>query len=322
MNKISANVLNWLLEPSEPAVRYLTLRDLVQEPRKSDAVKDAYSKIAKTGWAARILDNQLQGGYWHNYELLHWPKYVSTAYMVMILVDLGLTAENPKLKQSCELLLRVLSQTKEGGFAFGKSSHFCITGNFVRTFIKAGYSDDPRVRRALAWIVDVQKEDGGWHCFPSKRGTLDCWEGLNAFQALPREKWTRGMRRSAERGAEFYLERQLWREGRRRYEPWFRFHYPVHYYYDLLVGLDVITGLCFADDRRLRFALNVLGRKRKSNGRWILESVPPDIAPDDPYQSGPPFEPFPPIRYGLEKIGRPSKMITFRALRVLQRVAG
>jgi hypothetical protein len=320
MNRLPQSVLGWLLEPREPAVRYQSLRDIVGESVESHAVKDAYSQIARKGWVFRILDRQLQGGYWHNYELLHWPKYVSTAYMVMILVDLGLRADNPKLKLSCDLLLRVLSQTEEGGFAFGKSSHFCVTGNFARTFIKAGYADDRRVQRALEWIVDSQKEDGGWHCFPSKHGTLDCWEGLSAFAALPREKWTRGIKNSVERGVSFYLERRLWKEGQKRYEPWFRFHYPVHYYYDLLVGLDVMTSLGCVDDVRLKPALDVLKKKRKPDGKWILDAVPPDIAPGDPYQSGPPFEPFPPIRFGLEKVGMPSKMITLRALRVLQRI--
>jgi hypothetical protein len=242
--------------------------------------------------------------------------------MVMILVDLGLRADNSQLKESCELLLSALSQTRDGGFGFGRSSHFCVTGNFARTFIKAGYSKDARVKRALEWIIDSQKEDGGWHCFPSKHGTIDCWEGLSAFAALPREKWSRKMTRSVERGASFYLERRLFREGPRRSAPWFRFHYPTHYYYDLLVGLDVITSLGYSDDARLRFALDVLRKKRRSDGRWMLDAIPPDIAPDDPYQSGPPYEPFPPIRYGLEMVGKPSKMVTLRALRVLQRVAG
>ena len=76
----------------------------------------------------------------------------------------------------------------------------------------------------------------------SDSGTLDCWEGLVAYITLPRQRWTRSIKRSAERGAKFYLYRRLFEE-RRKYEPWFRFHYPNHYYYDLLVGLHIITAL-------------------------------------------------------------------------------
>ena len=168
-------------------------------------------------------------------------------------------------------------------------------------------------------IVDAQKDDGGWHCFPSKRGTLDAWEGMSAFAALPKERRTRRINRSIERGAEFFLEKRLYNQGR-RYEPWLRFHYPVHFYYDALVGLDILTDLGYGDDARLAPALGILGKKRTARSRWNLDAIQPDIPPDDPYQSGPPWEPFMPIPFALEKAGRPSKMVTLRALRVLKRV--
>jgi hypothetical protein len=320
MHGIQLPVLDWLLEPNQPAVRYQALRDLTTSPAGSFALKATQSKISKVGWASEILRRQLAGGVWHNFELLHWPKYVSTAYMLPLLVDLGLTAKNPSVKRSCDLLLEHLSRAEDGGFGFGKSSHFCVTGNFARTFLTAGYHNDARVRDALDWIVEVQKRDGGWNCFPSKVGTLDCWEGLSAFAAMPRKRWTSKIKESVDRGAEFYLKRHLHVEGKNRYEPWFRFHYPVHYYYDLLVGLDVLTKLGYSDDSRLKFALDVLCAKRSPDGTWILDGIPPDIAPDDPYQSGPPYEPFPPVPFGLETVGAPSKMITLRALRVLKRV--
>lgn len=322
LSKVHPKVLNWLLNPREPSIRFLSLRDLVSESAKDKVeLQEAYSDITKKGWVAKILGQQLQAGFWHNYEMLFWPKYVSTAYMVMTLVDLGVTKDNPNLKRSCELLLDAMSKTSDGGFGGSGNTHFCVTGNFARTFINAGYSEDSRVKKALDWIVDSQKQDGGWNCFPSKDGTLDSWEGLSAFAALPMEKRTRKIKRSIERGAEFYLERRLHKEGKDPYKSWFRSHYPVHYYYDLLVGLDILTSLGYYHDKRLGFALSILRKKCRSDGRWLLDAIPPDIDQDDPYQSWPPYEPFPPIRFGLEEVGRPSKMITLRALRVLQRTS-
>ncbi len=113
-----------------------------------------------------------------------------------------------------------------------------------------GYADDPRVKRIFRWLVNDQKEDGGWHCFKSETGTLDCWEALAALSALPKSKRTRSINASIEKGVEFYLERALHKEGK-KYEPWYRFHYPIHYYYDILVGLNVLTSLGFAADSRL-----------------------------------------------------------------------
>jgi hypothetical protein len=105
------------------------------------------------------------------------------------------------------------------------------------------------------------------------------------------------------------------KEGK-RYEPWYRFHYPVHYYYDILVGLDFMTALGYGDDRRLTYAISLLREERRGDGRWILDAVHPDLegAIAKLYASRPPTP------FSLESIAEPSKMITFRALRVMKRL--
>jgi len=322
------SVIEWLLERSQPAIRHRTLVDIFDQNSKNEDVQKAHSGIPGSGWAAEILGEQLPGlhegnalrfqGYWHNYVLLNRPKYVTTLWKFLVLIDLGLTAKNDQVLKTCRLLSdRYLKQ--EEGF------HLCTTSNVTRAFISAGFDEDNRVRRALDWIVSEQKEDGGWHCFDTPRGTLDCWEPLSVFAALPRERWNRGIKKSAERGAEFYLERRLFREGARKYAPWFRFHYPIHYYYDMLVGLEVLTSLGYGSDPRMKLALELLRKKRGPCGSWALDAIHPDLPPDLPaeeYSSSPPYEPFPAIPWGLEKVGKPSKIITLRALRILKRVDG
>src|SRR2546425_899567 len=183
---------------------------------------------------------------------------------------------------------------------------------------------DPAVEEARAaiplrgWAAEILRtQKPGGHCFDSEKGTLDCWEALAAFGALGRERLTRSMKRSVERGSEFYLERKLHKEGSRKYAPWFRFHYPTHYYYDILVGLDVLTALGYGDDRRLEYGLKVLREKRQPDGRWHLDAVHPDLGPGAKYRVTPPVTPF-----ALEEAGRASKWITLTALRVLKRVEG
>jgi len=311
----------WLLGRDQPSVRYLTLTQVLGRSPDDEEVRRAYSEIPRRGWAAEILKEQLPDfydlrGYWHNYTLLNRPKYIATVWKFLVLTDLGLTAKNPQLKKTCELLSERYLKREEG-------YHLCMTANITRGLLFAGYDKHGRIRRALDWLVKEQKEDGGWHCFGLRRGTLDCWEPLSTFLALPRSRWNRGIKRSVERGAEFYLERELCKEGPRRYAPWFRFHYPVHYYYDLLVGLDLLTSLGYESDYRMRFALDLLHKKRRSDGKWNLDAQNPDIPADLPpevYSTSPPFEPFPTVPFVLERVGRPSKMITLRALRVLKKV--
>jgi hypothetical protein len=308
--KVEENVLNWLLEPSQPAVRYRALVDLLDRSADDDEVIRAHSFIPKRGWAFDILREQRKDGRWAaNEEGLYHPKYLATNWRAIVLADLGVTAKNPQMKLACELFFK--EWYVKGDFP---DKELCIVGNFARTMTRCGYAKDPRIKLLFEWLVESQKADGGWHCFKSDSGTLDCWEGLSAYASLPRNQWTKGIKRSVERGAEFYLERELFNEGS-RYAPWFRLHYPVHYYYDILVGLDTITALGFEKDKRLSSALDILLKKRRKDGKWELEAIHPDIGHGANYRQRKKATPF-----ILEQKGQPSKWITLTALCVIKRI--
>ncbi len=310
----ASTVIEWLLEEDQPSIRYQTLTQLLDKSESDPEVKEALRLMPKRGWAKSILNKQRPDGYWETSEGLYRPKYLTANWQLLVLSDLGVTAADPGVKRACELFF-AQRYKPDGGFG-GKTSHFCGTGNAARMLVRFGYSDDDRVKTAFEWLVKNQRDDDGWNCFPGRYSTLDCWEALAAYATLPREKWTRSVKRSVERGAEFYLSHELWREARKRYEPWFRFHYPWHYYYDLLLGLDILTSLGYADDRRLEVALNLLREKRRPDGKWIMDAVHPDIAPSATYQE-PDAKPL-----VIEKPGEPSKMLTLLALRVLKRIEG
>ncbi len=313
-----SKALGWLLEEDEPSIRYLALTQVLGRADGDPEVKAAKRTIAKQGWAAQIMAKQKPGGWWVHQENLYRPKYLSTNWMLLILSDLGMTKECPRIRRAAELWRDRFSKA-DGGFGSDGSnrSHLCIAGNTARALIKFGYSDDPKVKSGLDWLVRNQAENGGWSCFGSG-GNLDSWEGMSAFAALPMEKWNKSIKRSVEKGAEFYLRKTLDQQGG-RYEPWYRFHYPVHYYYDLLVGLDFMTALGYVDDTRLDKAIALLREKRGEDGRWNLDAVHPDVEGGmaDWYSKHANQAPTP---FALEKPGRPSKMITLRAMVVLKRM--
>jgi hypothetical protein len=304
-------VIDWLLEDDQPAVRYFTLTDLLARRPDELEVRDAFAGIPKRGWAFDILRSQKRDGNWQSRDSLYRPKYTATNWMSLILSDFGLTKENERVRKAADLFFKEWLAIPSGRNIF--NDEVCIVGNAARMLTRFGYSDDFRVRKLFDRLVEDQKEDGGWHCFESSSGTLDCWEALAAFSALPKSKRTRGIKNSIARGVEFYLERRLFNEGDKKYLPWFRFHYPIHYYYDVLVGLDVITRLGYGDDKRLKPALRVLNKKRQSNGTWLLDKAHPDLGSGAKYTLRKKVTPVP-----LEKPGKSSKWITLTALRVLK----
>ena len=314
----SKGALAWLLEDDQPSVRYLALTQLLRKPEDDPEVQVAKKKIPKKGWAAEILATQDRGGWWVSAESLYRPKYLSTNWMLLILSDLGLTNEDPRIRRACELWIKRFAK-EDGGFGGDRmnQSHLCIVGNTARALVRFGYVDHPAVKSAFEWLAKNRDKNGGWNCFGSGRN-LDSWEGMSAFAVYPRRKWTEGMRRAVELGAEFYLERELHRQ-RAHYEPWNRFHYPVHYYYDLLVGLDFVTALGYGSDPRLGFAVSLLKEKRRRDGRWNLDAVHPDVEGKaaEWYTKSPKDKPTP---FALERPGEPSKMITLKAMLVLKRL--
>lgn len=311
-------VIDWLLEEEEPAVRYLTLTELLDRRDDDSEVRSARDAIGRRGWAADILARQDPQAWWIAGESLYRPKYLSTNWMLLVLADLGLTREDPRIDKACRLWIRRFAK-EDGGFGGDRDSkgHLCIVGNTARALVRFGYADHPKVRSAFEWLVRSQDKNGGWSCFGSGRN-LDSWEPLSAFAVYPRALWTVEMETAVRKGAEFYLDRELHRQGA-PYEPWRRFHYPVHYYYDLLVGLDFMTALGYGGDPRLEYALSLLRKKRRRDGRWKLDAVHPDVegAMLAWYTRNPKRTPLP---FALETPGRPSKMITLRALLVLKRI--
>ncbi len=314
---INRSTLDWLQQGADPSVRYRVLRELLDRADDDPEVVSALAEVPGSGWAQSILALQLPDGQWTSpgteSSALYRPKYIASNWRLLVLSDLGLTRSTPGVAKGAELLLE-----REGGPTGGiggSSSEVCFTGNCVRMFRRFGYGEDPRIRSALDWLVRTQKADGGWHCDPeAATGTLDCWEALAAFATIPSGERSPAVQRSIERGAEFYLEHRLDREGDVPYAPWLRTHYPLHYYYDVLVGLDVLTRLGYGRDARLGPALEWLVSRQNADGTWNLDALHPDLPAEDPYQIEPPYYPF-----ALEYPGRPSRWITLTALTVLRR---
>jgi hypothetical protein len=320
--RVGPRLAKWLTAPeSDPSVRVRFWTEVEGRPPTDSRVRAAQRAIGKTGWAAYILSAQFPDGHWVTPKStgrdLYLPKYTVTNWMAIILADLGMTRRDPRIRRTAEIILDRWS--KPGWPLNPKKSdrEVCIVGNAVRTLIRFGYLDDPSVQRGIAVILRIQKSDGGWHCFPSKSGTLDGWEGLAALAEIPEDARDEAVRGSIERGAEFYLKRHLMDEGPARYPPWFRIHYPNHYYYDLLVGLRILTRLGYGRDHRLAPAVRWLQERRRSDGKWWLDASNPEIDWKMDGGTPPPGRVFYPVQ--LEPLNLPSRWATVEALSVLAR---
>jgi hypothetical protein len=336
--------MEWLLDKSNPSIRYFALRDLLSKSEDTDEVAAAKKAIPESTIVRKILDKQDPRGYWEEPNSPYLPKYKSSYWTIMVLSRLGIDRANEKVARACEFIFRF--QHDEGGFSSdsaekasmeyeyrrrkGKTlppkSEFvsslvyesqltCLTGNMAAALIRLGYEDDPRLKKALKWLVKVQNADGGWLCPYWKAHVRDkhaCFMGTicpaEAFGEVSENNRTKDMKETVSRAAGFFLMHRLFKADHHNYsvinKSWLELSYPWFAGYNTLRGLDVLTKLGYSKDERLCDASGVLLQKRQSNGSWILENSPEGR-----------------MQANIEKKGQPSKWITMIALRVLKRLA-
>jgi len=317
------------------------LRDLLDRKEDDPELQAAKAAITSSEVVAKIFSKQKLEGYWEEPANPYHPKYKSSYWQVMTLGQLGIDRRDERVRNSCEYIFRF--QLDEGGFssytperAFkeyewlqerGKKlpspkewvpslvfehQYSCLTGNMAAALIRIGYGSDPRVRKALEWLVKIQNRDGGWLC-PYWRAhvkdTHGCFYGticsLEAFSEAKSESLTGEMKKTTEKAAEFLLMHRLFKADHHNYkvikQSWLKLGFPWFYGYNILRGLDVLTKLDYVEDERLSDAVQVLLQRRRQDGRWILESAPTGR-----------------MHANLEAVGKPSKWITLTALRVLK----
>lgn len=335
--------IDWLLERPNPSVQYFTLRDILGKQEDDLEVIDAKRAIPESLAVQKILRKQNPHGHWEMPDSPYLPKYKSSYWTLMILGRLGMDRTNGKVAKACESIFQF--QNEVGGFqseSVGSASKeyeyrhrrckelpsqkefvsslifesqlSCLTGNMASTLIRMGYANDPRVKKALMWLVRVQNKDGGWLCPYWKAHARDkhgCFMGticpMEAFSEVPKENLTKEMSATISKGAEFLLMHHLFKADHHNYEainqkflelsfPWFG--------YTVLRGLDVLTRLGYTRDPRVDEAVDTVLQKRQSNGAWILENSPIGRMPAN-----------------IERKGQPSKWITLIALRILKRLS-
>ena len=83
------NIIEWLLEPSNPSVRYFALRHLLDRPEDDAEVQAARHVIMTSEPVQNILSAQDAEGYWGKPGKGYSPKYRATSWQLLFLAELG-----------------------------------------------------------------------------------------------------------------------------------------------------------------------------------------------------------------------------------------
>ena len=129
-------------------------------------------------------------------------------------------------------------------------------------------------------------------------------KSLKALAEIPAAERTQAVKETIEQGAEYLLKHHLYKSSRdpsviaKRF--WLNFGFPTLWKTDALEMLDVLVKLGYRDDR-LQDAIDLVISKQDEHGRWKMEKS---------WNTR--------LLVSLEKDDKPSKWITFQALRALK----
>jgi len=308
-----ADLVSWLLEPSDPSVRFWALQDLGGRKSSDPEVREAQDAVMESPPVKAILNGQSPEGHWGDPRNMYLPKYTATTHSLLILAELG-ARRNTAIERGIEHMF--LYQRNSGHFFIdlpaserGRASAVkdgcCLDGNVLYYLVHFGYLDDPRTRRLLDFTVDYHSADvASWKCrsypinpvgvFPA-----NCYMGA---AKMLRTVIDREVENILENGVYMYLRNP---DGSRKDKAgWKRFGFPLFYQSDALEVLDTLTRLGVHDER-MQDSVDLVLKAQGSDGRWLLENT----------FNGK-------MWVDIEEKGLPSKWITLRALRALRRFHG
>jgi hypothetical protein len=322
---LRADILNWLLESADPSVRFWALQTLQDKPPTHAEVQAAQEALMRSPAVKAILAAQAAEGYWNKPDNMYLPKYTATTHSLLILAELG-AKRTPAIERAMEHLFKfqldsghftiVQPKTKKG-YASVLTDGGCFTGNILYYAIHFGYLNDPRVQRAVDFLIRTHSaKDGGWSCraYPINRAGVfptNCYMAmmkvLRGLSAIPKRQRSASVQAILKKDVEVTLENRIFRylrapDGSRKVKQgWTRFGFPLFYQSDALEVLDTLTRLHVRDDR-MQDAIDLVLANRGPDGKWRLQNT----------FNGK-------MWHDVDVKRQPSKWITLRALSVLRR---
>ena len=305
--------VEFLLRSREPAIRFLTRRDVLGE----DVTADPHELRSGPLVRGLLHGQKSDGGFGgHPYQ-----KWGGAHWRLVSLVELGVPADD-RLRAAADTVLHWLTGDghRKGIQVIDGLTRRCGSqeGNALAVCCRLGMTDDPRVQLLARSLAEWQWPDGGWNCDKKASGRRSSFNeslppmwGLHEYWAATGETWAK---ESADRTAELFLEHDLFRTlatGEPIHPGWLVAHYPPYWHYEVPQALLILSRTGKLDDPRTADGLDILLDLQRADGCWHK-------GPSWWRKPGSPGSNVEVVDWG----GRgPSEMTTLNALRIL-RAAG
>ncbi len=338
---VPSETIAWLTESENSAVAALTRRELLGE-RDGPKIEALWALRNDYAPIARILSLQNDDGSWAP-PARDYKKYEGSLWQIHFLGELYASGDDQRVGRAAEYAFS--RQLDDGSWSCSNKRQYgsipCLTANVGRALARLGYCRDDRTIQALASIARVYLKNGLLACMAGGHSyTLNGYCHMLAPKVLlflaevPREVWPDGASELRDECVRVLREREVFRclpEGSRAFQEqalavplkeravfreryiaehgpieygdkpgWLRFGYPLSYNSDALEALIALAGVGETHRPEYEPALEAVRGAADARMRWILRNTHNGKMLAD-----------------VEAKGKPSKWLTWRALRVL-----
>lgn len=265
-------IVNWLLASQVPSIRYLTLRELLGKAADDPEVQAAWEEIQTSGPVAEMLSHQTEAGNWEGERGYYTPKYVSTHWNMLLLVELAADGTDARFRRGVEFMLADTQAELEEYLQTGGQKYACFYGNLLRYALHGGFLADARTQNVIEYLIRDAAEYK-WRC--PINGDLPCaWGAARALfglAAIPVEKRTIEIETAVQSGIQLLLEDYELLSGNyptpeKVHSMWSKLNFPLFYQADVLFVLRVLAELGRLDHASARPALDWLQGFRRTDG--------------------------------------------------------
>jgi hypothetical protein len=294
--KINDTAIKWLLEDTDPSVKYRTLTELLGKPKTNPAVRSAQAALLSGPEVLRIFSKLDKSGRWP-----HTPKNFAsytTTYYLMALAELGLDKNDKRIARIADWYLNYLGKNKDCYCAFMPAT--------LRALAMLGYGDHKKFMALVDAYLPTVRFDGGYLCGWKKnkyknetRLPKSCLnitaQTLLLYVYLPRQY---RQRPAGKKLVEYFLKRRVMFKNNdpKKIIALTKNSFPVYMpcisLYHILFALSVLGH---GRRKELSTAWALLESKKDRQGRYVLERTPTKKI------------------FSVGKIGQPNKWVTLYA---------
>ena len=298
-------ITDWLLQ-GDASIQYQVYRDILNIEKP-----ELQGKIPLEGWGKQFLSLRKPNGHWG--MGFYQPKWISTHYTLLDLVNLSFPADHPLIKQSLELLLKY-EKGIDGGLNPSnilRESDVCVNGMALNYF-SYFKTNEKNLESIVDFLLSQKMPDGGFNCHSNRKGavhsslhtTLSVLEGIFQYKTNGYKYKLSELLEAEKNSIEFILMHRLYKSdktGKIIRPDFLKLTYPPRWKYDIMRALDYFRQAGIKFDNRMQDALDCLLSKRNKENTWNQQAYHPGK-----------------LHFKMDEAGKPGRWNTLRAIRVLK----